>query len=55
MLHPNNKQDRNINQVITDRLQDTPKHTTSHDLSHQREKAHLLPPEYGHRSLPTQS
>lgn len=55
MLHPNNKQDRNIHQIITDRMQVTQKHTTSHDLSHQWEKAHLLPPEYRHRSLPTQS
>ena len=34
---------------------DTPKHTTSQDPAHQREKTYLLPQECRHKSLPTQS
>ena len=63
MLHPNNKQNKNTNPIISrqdDHLtQPCPsdgENTTQHNTTqHNTATTHLLPPEHKHKSHPTQS
>ena len=54
---PNNYQDRNTTSPIRreaaynhNKVTDTPKHTTGHGPTHQKDKIHPHPPEHRHQS-----